>query len=91
LSDAEDRFFAEQLVRRYEGKLELLEGDTRHAFAARHAHRPARQLRLAAIHAERERLHELHAADAINDEILRVIESELDERELISSTSVDRG
>ena len=30
-------------------------------------------------------------ADAINDEILRVIETELDERELISSTSVDRG
>jgi len=91
LSDAEDRFFAEQLVHRYEGKLELLEGDSRHAsLRASHIAR-RRQLRLAAIHAERERLHELHAADAINDEILRVIETELDERELISSTSVDRG
>lgn len=91
LADAEDVSFAQQLVRRYEGKLELLEGDTRHASLRATHIALRRQLRLAAILAERERLHELHAADAINDETLRLIESELDERELISSTSVDRG
>jgi Na+/H+ antiporter len=91
LSDPEDRFFAQQLTRRYEGKLELLEGDTRNASLRATHIALRRQLRLAAIRAERERLHELHTADAINDEILRVIESELDERELISSISVDRG
>ena len=48
-------------------------------------------VRLAAIGAERQRLHELHAADTINDETLRIIEEELDERELVSMISVDRG
>jgi CPA1 family monovalent cation:H+ antiporter len=91
LSDPEDVSFAAQLAHRYEGKLELLEGDAENA-SLRATHIALRRhLRLAAIHAERARLHELHAADAINDETLRTIEAELDERELISSTRVNRG
>lgn len=91
LADPEDVFFVEQLVHRYEGKLELLEGDSENANLRATHITLRRHLRLAAIRAERERLHELHAADAINDETLRTIEAELDERELISSTSVNRG
>jgi len=91
LADPEDVSFVEQLVHRYEGKLELLEGDSENANLRATHITLRRHLRLAAIRAERERLHELHAADAINDETLRTIEAELDERELISSTSVNRG
>jgi hypothetical protein len=50
-----------------------------------------RQLRLAAFEAERTRLHELRAADTINDETLRIIETELDEREMLASTALVRG
>ncbi len=91
LDDPEDRTFAEQLLARYRGKLELLEGDPGHAQLRATHIALRRQLRLAAIGAERQRLHELHAADAINDETLRIIEEELDERELVSMISVDRG
>lgn len=91
LADPEDLAFARQLAGRYQGKLELLEGEPQHA-RLRAAHITLRRrLRLAAISAERQRLHELHASDAINDETLRIIETELDERELVSSISVDRG
>jgi hypothetical protein len=50
-----------------------------------------RQLRLAAIEAERTRLHELRAADTINDEVQRIIEAELDERELLAASALVRG
>ena len=91
LADPEDALFAEQLVRRYQGKLELLEGDPEHA-RVRAAHIALRRrLRLVAISAERQRLYALRADDAINDETLHIIEEELDERELVSLSSVDRG
>ena len=91
LADEEDITFAEQLAHQYEGKLELLEGDPGHASQRATHIALRRRLRLAAINAERQCLHELHARDAINDESLRTIEEELDERELISSIRVDRG
>ena len=50
-----------------------------------------RQLRLAAIEAERTRLHELRVADTINDEVQRIIEAELDERELLAASALIRG
>ncbi|MEO8410583.1 MAG: Na+/H+ antiporter [Propionivibrio sp.] len=91
LTDPEDIAFAEGLSRRYEGKVELLEGDAGHASQRASHIALRRKLRLAAINAERQRLHEIHARDAINDESLRTIEEELDGRELVSSISVDRG
>ncbi|HCZ17858.1 MAG TPA: Na+/H+ antiporter [Accumulibacter sp.] len=91
LSDPEDLAFAEQLARRYQGKIELLEGDPGHATLRATHIAVRRRLRLAAIGAERQRLRELRASDVINDESLRLIEAELDERELVSSISVDRG
>lgn len=91
LRDSEDIAFAEQLLARYRGKLELFEGDAQHVHLRATHIALRRRLRLAAISAERQRLHELRARNVINDETRRVIESELDERELISSISVDRG
>lgn len=91
LTDPEDIAFAGRLSGRYEGKIELLEGDPGHASERASHIALRRKLRLAAIGAERQCLHELHASDVINDESLRIIEAELDERELVSSISVDRG
>jgi hypothetical protein len=51
----------------------------------------ARQLRLAAIDAEPDRLYKLHAQNTINDQTMRIIEVELDEREILSSASPLRG
>ncbi|MBK7276899.1 MAG: hypothetical protein IPI08_10200 [Betaproteobacteria bacterium] len=51
----------------------------------------ARQLRLAGIQAERDCLHRLHAQTVINDETLRLLEEELDEREMLSSADALRG
>ena len=51
----------------------------------------ARLLRLAAIEAERECLYRLHARNDINDETMRLIEEELDQREILSSATPLRG
>ncbi|RDE50058.1 MAG: Na+/H+ antiporter [Candidatus Accumulibacter meliphilus] len=91
LTDAEDIAFVEQLLGRYRGKLELHEGDPGHASLRATHIGLRRRLRLAAIAAERQRLRELRAANVINDETQRVIEEELDERELVSMISIDRG
>lgn len=91
LEDPRERSFVEALAQRYRNRIALHEGDPELAGykAARIA--VARAQRLEGIRAERERLLELHAADRINDETLRVIEEELDERESLSSTDPLRG
>ncbi|MBK9702166.1 MAG: Na+/H+ antiporter [Betaproteobacteria bacterium] len=91
LTNTEDRLFAEQQLREYEGQIEIHAGkpDSASVHLMRTAMR--RQLRLAAIDAERTRLHELRASNRINDETLRVIEAELDEREMLASTALVRG
>ena len=90
-TDPEDKAFANALLSRYEGKVELREL-VPEAAALRAAHiAAARQLRLAAIAAEREQLDELLKADTINDETACLIEEELDERELVSSADPERG
>ena len=91
LTNSEDQLFAEQLLREYEGKIVVHSGQ--HESASVRLMRTAmrRQLRLAAFEAERTRLHELRAANTINDETLRVIEAELDEREMLAATALTRG
>ena len=90
-ADPDLREFAEQLVHRYQDKITLREGDPR-AVAVKAEHiSSARQMRLAGIQAERECLQRLHAQGVINDETLRIIEEELDEREMASSASPLRG
>ena len=91
LTNTDDRLFVEQLLREYEGQIEVHAG--KHESASLHLMRTAmrRQLRLAAIEAERTRLHELRAADTINDEVQRIIEAELDERELLAASALVRG
>jgi len=91
LVDPEERAFAQQLIRRYQDKIDLREGDPNAAAVKVGQISTARQLRLAGISAERERLYRLHAQDSINDETLRIIEEELDEREMLSSASPRRG
>jgi CPA1 family monovalent cation:H+ antiporter len=90
LADDEDRRFVQGLIHRYEDKITLRQGGPTAAAKATHIVL-ARRLRLAGIEAERERLLQLHAQGAINDETLRVIEEELDEREMISSADPLRG
>ncbi len=91
LAEPATRAFAEQLIHRYEGKITLREGTEAAAAAKAGRITTARQLRLAGIEAERERLYHLHAQNAINDETLLTIEEELDEREMLSSANPLRG
>jgi CPA1 family monovalent cation:H+ antiporter len=91
LSDPEDRAFAEQLIHRYQGKVELRESDASHIAQRIERIGTARKLRLRAIDAERQRLHELRDTQVVNDETVRAIETELDEREIMSSMAPNRG
>ena len=91
LTHPEDRNFAEALIHRYEGKITLATADADEAGRKAERIALARSLRLQAIFAERECLHRLHADAAINDEVLLRIESELDERELLSLADPLRG
>jgi Na+/H+ antiporter len=90
LEDEEGRAFAQGLIHRYEGKIDLRQGGPL-AIATATQIAAARQLRLHGIHAERERLYQLHARGEINDDTLRIIEAELDEREIMSSVEPMRG
>jgi monovalent cation/hydrogen antiporter len=90
LTDPEDLAFARGLLQRYEGKIVLRGGGAGAAAKASHI-ALARRLRLAGIEAEREQLYRLHAQGDINDETLRIIEEELDEREILSSADPLRG
>ena len=91
LTDPDEQAFARQMVHRYEDKIALREGGPSVAAARAEHISTARHLRLVAIDAERECLYRLHAQNAINDETLRIIEEELDEREMLSSASPLRG
>ncbi len=86
LVQPEDVLLANQLLREYGGRLELHSSDPAHAQARALRMSVRRTLRLAAIAAERARLSELRAEDAINDETQRVIEAELDEREMLAAS-----
>ncbi len=85
------RAFAEQLIHRYEGKIALREAEPATALAKAERIAAARSLRLVGIEAERDCLYRLHAQGAINDETLRIVEEELDEREMLSSAEPLRG
>jgi CPA1 family monovalent cation:H+ antiporter len=91
LADPDEHAFALQMIHRYEDKIALREGGPGVAAARAERISIARHLRLVAIGAERECLYRLHAQNAINDETLRIIEEELDEREVLSSASPLRG
>ncbi len=91
LQDEEDRRFAAALLSRYQGKVDLRESPPEVASVRAEHIAAARQLRLDGIAAERARLRELLRADEINDETARVIEEELDERELVTSADPDKG
>ncbi len=90
LVQPEDVLFANQLLREYGGRMELHSGDHSHAQARALRVFARRQLRLGAIAAERARLRELRADNVINDETQRVIEVELDEREMLAASPIVR-
>jgi CPA1 family monovalent cation:H+ antiporter len=91
ITEPSQRAFVQQLIHRYESKIALRESPPGEAAAQAERIAAARRLRLLAIDAERECLHHLHAQDIINDETVRVIEQELDEREIVSSLDPLRG
>jgi len=90
-SGTSQRGFVQQLIHRYEGKIALREATPETAADKAARIGAARQVRLAGIAAEREALYRLHAGNTINDETLRVIEEELDAREMLSSAGPLRG
>ncbi len=87
----EDQAFARALLGRYQGKVDLRESPPETAAMRTERIAAARQLRLVGIAAERARLLELLKADEINDETARIIEEELDERELVTAADPDKG
>jgi CPA1 family monovalent cation:H+ antiporter len=91
MTDPSQRAFVQQLIHRYESKIALRESPPDEAAAQAERIAAARGLRLRAIEAERECMHQLHARNIINDETVRVIEQELDEREIVSSADPLRG
>ncbi len=91
ITEPSQRAFVQQLIHRYESKIALRESPPGEAAAQAERIAAARRLRLLAIEAERECMHHLHAQNIINDETVRVIEQELDEREIVSSLDPSRG
>ncbi len=91
LQDPGQQNFVQQLVHRYQSKIKLRESAPEAAAAQATRIATARRLRLVGIEAERGCLHRLHARNTINDETVRVIEQELDEREIVSSADPLRG
>ena len=87
----EDQAFGRALLGRYQGKVDLRESPPETAAMRAERIAAARHLRLVGIAAERARLVELLKADEINDETARLIEEELDERELVTSADPDKG
>jgi CPA1 family monovalent cation:H+ antiporter len=90
LAQPEDKLFATQLLREADGRLELYAGAEKQARMRAMRWSVRRSLRMVAIDAERKRLRELRDADEINDETLREIEEELDERELLAGAAIGR-
>jgi CPA1 family monovalent cation:H+ antiporter len=88
IAQPEDRLFAEQLLRESAGRVELYAGPEPLARMRAQRWSVRRALRLTAIAAERKRLRQMRDADEINDETLREIEEELDERELLAGTAI---
>lgn len=91
LHDPGQRSFVQQLIHRYQCKVNLRESPPEQAAAQAGRIATARRLRRVGIDAERDCLHRLHALNTINDETVRVIEQELDEREIVSSAAAQRG
>jgi CPA1 family monovalent cation:H+ antiporter len=91
LHDPGRRSFVQQLIHRYQSKVKLRESPPEEAAAQAGRIATARRLRRVGIDAERDCLHHLHAQNTINDETVRVIEQELDEREIVSSADPQRG
>jgi NhaP-type Na+/H+ or K+/H+ antiporter len=87
----EDRAFGRALLGRYQGKVDLRESPPELAAMRTERIAAARHLRLVGIAAERARLLELLKADEINDETARMIEEELDEREVVTAADPDKG
>lgn len=89
-SQPEDRSFAEQLRREFASRVACYTSEPAHARVRAMRGAVRRNPRLLAIRVQRERLRELRDADRINDETLREIEQELDEREGLAGTAIGR-
>ncbi|MBA4176492.1 MAG: Na+/H+ antiporter [Leptothrix sp. (in: Bacteria)] len=91
LTEPGQRAFVQQLSHRYQSKINLRDGPPEQAADQARRIANARHLRRVGIDAERDCLYRLHAQHTINDETVRVIEQELDEREIVSSADPMRG
>jgi hypothetical protein len=91
LQRREDISFAQFLIERYERRMHMHAANAQRRTALEEVREGERRLTLFAIDAERVELHELRDQDVINEETLRLIESDLDHAELVASPGGRRG
>jgi len=81
LDDPGVRAYAAKLIAEYDRRVQHHSANAERRRQADDARDAERQLRLAALHAERAELMQLRETDIINDEVLRTIQSDLDHAE----------
>ena len=91
LSQPAEVAYAQVLLEEYEGRIRhhSANAERRSRFDA--TRQAERRLRLAALNAERAELMQLRDTEVINDEVLRIIQSDLDHVEALVSTPGPRG
>ena len=73
--------FAEQLIAEYQARVHQLTANAQRRTQLHSQHEAEKRLRLRALQAERAELFQLHATKAINEEVLRIIQRDLDYQE----------
>ena len=81
LSDPSERAYANGLIEEYERRILHHSANAQRRVHVDSVREAERQLRLAALRAERDELMQLRETDVINDEVLRTIQSDLDHAE----------
>ncbi len=87
LSEPGEVAFAQALLEEYERRVHHHSANAERRVRIDAAREAERRLRLAALRAERDELMQLRDTEVINDEVLRIIQSDLDHIEALVSGS----
>jgi CPA1 family monovalent cation:H+ antiporter len=90
LKKASERDYAQTLIDEYERRMQDHSANAERRAQIDATREAERRLRLAALRAERDELMQLRDSEVINDEVLRIIQSDLDHLESLVSGSGDR-
>jgi CPA1 family monovalent cation:H+ antiporter len=91
LSEPAEIAYARALLEEYEGRIHQHSANAERRARFDAARQAERRLRLAALRAERAELMQLRDTEVINDEVLRIIQSDLDHVEALVSSPGPRG